>query len=100
MGYHRWDNSTYGKSDFSWGYFGEHGWAVPHVVTYMESHDEERMMFKNLTYGKSSDEYSTKDLPVAPLQIDPVEGDPELLARLGAHSPPPNPPRGATPKPA
>lgn len=65
MGYHRWDDGSYGKSDFSWGYFREHGWSVPHVVTYMESHDEERLMFKNITYGNSSGDYSTKDLPVA-----------------------------------
>ena len=41
MGYH--EN---GKSDFSWGYYGTRQWNVPNLVTYMESHDEERLMYK------------------------------------------------------
>jgi hypothetical protein len=31
----------------------------------MESHDEERLMFKNLEYGNSSGNYNIKDLPIA-----------------------------------
>jgi hypothetical protein len=31
----------------------------------MESHDEERLMFKNLTYGNSSGTYNIKDLQTA-----------------------------------
>ncbi|MCK4715577.1 MAG: alpha-amylase, partial [Candidatus Marinimicrobia bacterium] len=27
-------------SDFSWGYYKSRGWTKPHLVTYMESHDE------------------------------------------------------------
>jgi 1,4-alpha-glucan branching enzyme len=60
MGYH--DN---GKSDFSWGYYGTRGWNVPHLVTYMESHDEERLMFKNLQYGNSSGGYNIQELGTA-----------------------------------
>jgi len=30
------------------------GWSQPGLVTYMESHDEERMMFKNVSYGAAS----------------------------------------------
>jgi len=52
-------------SNFSWGYYKSRGWVKPHLVTYMESHDEERMMYKNLTWGKSSGDYSTKDLSTA-----------------------------------
>lgn len=48
-------------SNFSWGIYKERGWADPHLVTYMESHDEERMMFKNLMWGNSQGNYSTKD---------------------------------------
>ncbi len=47
-----------GKSDLSWGYFGERGWNDPHLVTYMESHDEQRLMWKNLQYGNASDDSS------------------------------------------
>jgi hypothetical protein len=31
----------------------------------MESHDEERLMYKNLTYGDSSGTYDIKDIRVA-----------------------------------
>lgn len=49
MGYH-----GGGKSDFSWGYYENRGWAVPNLVTYMESHDEQWMMFKNIAFGACS----------------------------------------------
>lgn len=54
-----------GKSDFSWGYYGTRRWTKPHLVTYMESHDEERLMYKNLQWGNSSGGYSVKDLTTA-----------------------------------
>ncbi len=38
-------------SDLSWGYYGNRGWSQPALVTFMESHDEERQMYKNVTYG-------------------------------------------------
>ncbi|OFY16429.1 MAG: hypothetical protein A2X11_15385 [Bacteroidetes bacterium GWE2_42_24] len=40
-------------------------WNAPHLVGYMESHDEERCMFKNLNEGKSSDSYNIKELTTA-----------------------------------
>ena len=60
MGYH--DNN---KSDFSWINYQQRGWSVPHVIGYMESHDEERLMYKNLEYGNGSGGYSVKDLNTA-----------------------------------
>ncbi|MBC8180941.1 T9SS type A sorting domain-containing protein [candidate division KSB1 bacterium] len=54
-----------GKSDFSWGFYKKRGWSNPHLVTYMESHDEERLMNKNLKYGNSSGDYSIKYLSTA-----------------------------------
>lgn len=42
------------NSNFSGGYFGNRNWLNPNLVTYMESHDEERMMFKNITYGNQA----------------------------------------------
>ena len=60
MGYH--DN---GKSNFSWGYYGNRGWTKANLVTYMESHDEERLMYKNLEFGNSSGSYNIKDLETA-----------------------------------
>ena len=60
MGYH--DSN---KSDFSWISYKKRGWTVPHVIGYMESHDEERLMFKNLEHGNILGDYSIKDLETA-----------------------------------
>ncbi len=54
-----------GKSDFSWISYKERNWNQPNVVGYMESHDEERLMFKNLEYGAINGDYSIKDLSTA-----------------------------------
>ncbi len=43
----------------------QRGWSKPHLVGYMESHDEERLMYKNLKYGNASGAYSVKDLNTA-----------------------------------
>jgi glycosidase len=66
---HSYNQASMGWStewDFSWISYKQRGWSVPHVVGYMESHDEERMMFKNLTYGNSSNaNYNIKTLSIA-----------------------------------
>ena len=41
------------------------GWTRPGIVDYMESHDEERIMFLNLDQGESVGGYSIKDLAIA-----------------------------------
>ncbi|WP_460503103.1 DUF4961 domain-containing protein, partial [Hymenobacter agri] len=79
-GFMLWGNANYNYneatmgylpgSNFSYGYYGSptqggRGWNNPNLVTYMESHDEERLMYKNLTFGNSSGTYSTKDLNTA-----------------------------------
>jgi len=53
------------KSDFSWIDYKNRGWTVPANIAYMESHDEERLMYKNLEFGNSSGSYSVKDLSTA-----------------------------------
>ena len=55
MGYH--DSN---KSDLSWGVYDDRSWNEPNLVTYMESHDEERLAYKLLQYGNSSGNYNTK----------------------------------------
>ena len=40
------------------------------LVSYPESHDEERLMFKNLTYGNGSGNYSVKTLKTALRRIE------------------------------
>ncbi|SNR15835.1 alpha-amylase family glycosyl hydrolase [Tenacibaculum jejuense] len=54
-----------GKSDFSWIDYRNRGWTVPANIAYMESHDEQRLMFKNLQFGNSNSTYNVKDLATA-----------------------------------
>lgn len=51
--------------DLSWGAYTSRGWSQPNLVTYMESHDEERQMFKCLAYGNSGAGYTIKDTATA-----------------------------------
>lgn len=70
-----WGNLNYSYAQASMGYstgwnfdqgiFTVRGWTNPYLVTYMESHDEERIMYKNLTYGNSSGSYNIKELNTA-----------------------------------
>jgi len=48
-------------SDFSGISYKERFWNEPLLVGYMESHDEERLMYKNLSYGNSSGTYNIQD---------------------------------------
>jgi 1,4-alpha-glucan branching enzyme len=52
-------------SDLSWGSYKQRGWSQPNLVSYMESHDEERQMFKCIQYGAASGSYTTKDTATA-----------------------------------
>ncbi len=60
MGFH---NSN--KSNFSWIDYKQRGWSVPANIAYMESHDEERLMYKNLQFGNQNASYSARDLNTA-----------------------------------
>ncbi len=70
-----WGNSNYAyneatmgylsNSNFDYGYYQKRGWANPNLVTYMESHDEERLMFKNISFGNVNASYSTKEVNTA-----------------------------------
>ncbi len=65
---HNYNQSTMGymqDADISWISYQERGWSQPHVMGYMESHDEERLMYKNLQYGNESGSYSIKNLETA-----------------------------------
>ena len=49
--------------DLSGLFYDGYGFANPYaLVAYFESHDEERLQFKNTAYGNSSGSYSVKDL--------------------------------------
>ena len=62
----KYNEATMGyNSDLSYIYYKNTGWTIPHHVHYMESHDEERLMYKNLQYGNSSGSYNIKNLGTA-----------------------------------
>ncbi len=84
MGYHE-----SGKSDFSWISHLERGWDQPRLVGYMESHDEERLMFKNLSFGNSSGGYDIQELSAALQRMElagafffPIPG-PKMIWQFG-----------------
>ena len=54
-----------GKSDFTGISYVSRGWQNPHLVGYMESHDEERLMYKNLQFGNGSGGYTVQNLETA-----------------------------------
>jgi hypothetical protein len=62
----------YGGSDVSRTWHVQRGWADPHLVGYMESHDEERLMYKNLTNGNTAPGYNIKELNVGLSRIELV----------------------------
>lgn len=65
-----WNNISYNYQEAAMGYSSDltntswlgRGWSVPNLISYMESHDEERLMYKTLTYGASATNYDTRDL--------------------------------------
>jgi 1,4-alpha-glucan branching enzyme len=64
-GFMLWGNMSYNYAqasmgyggDLTWGVHSQRGWNNPHLVTYMESHDEERIMYENKNFGNSSGSY-------------------------------------------
>ncbi len=65
---HNFNQNTMGyatDADVSWLSYSNRGWTNPHIVGYMESHDEERLMVKNIAYGNSNGSYNVKDLGTA-----------------------------------
>jgi glycosidase len=53
-------NSNVGQASYA-----ARGWTKPHLVAYMESHDEERQMFNCISDGRISGNYSVKDTATA-----------------------------------
>ena len=80
-GIHLWRNANGNYSEATMGYVNEKSdlsetswkkreFVAPRLISYMESHDEERIMVKNLEYGNSSGDYNTKDLATALSRIE------------------------------
>jgi 1,4-alpha-glucan branching enzyme len=53
------------NSNLDGGVHTSRGWANPHLVTFMESHDEERVTYKNIKYGNTAGSYTIKDTATA-----------------------------------
>jgi len=55
------------NSDWGWQTsYQAKGWNSPRLVSYMESHDEERLMFKNVNFGNNSQAgYNARDTAIA-----------------------------------
>jgi glycosidase len=70
-----WGNNTYnfkeaakgniGNSNFEGAIASVRGWTNPHLVSYMESHDEERIVYEALTNGRTGPSYNIKDTATA-----------------------------------
>ncbi|WP_158828710.1 alpha-amylase family glycosyl hydrolase [Mucilaginibacter lacusdianchii] len=69
-----WSNMNYNANQATMGYntdwnlaglfYDQYGFTQPYNrIAYFESHDEERLMFKNEQYGNSYNGYNVKDLP-------------------------------------
>lgn len=88
-------NHEYGEasmgynSNLNWGSYQARGWNDPHLVTYAESHDEERLVYKNLNFGNSAGGYNITALNTALARQEmvhafliPVPG-PKMLWQFG-----------------
>jgi 1,4-alpha-glucan branching enzyme len=70
-----WGNSNHNYNEASMGWVSTsnferaihsvRNWTQPFLMSYMESHDEERLMYKNINFGNSSGTYNTRDLNTA-----------------------------------
>jgi hypothetical protein len=73
LGFMTWANVTHDfqesamgySSNLAWASWQERGWNHPRSVSYAESHDEERLMYKNLQFGNGNGGYSITDLETA-----------------------------------
>lgn len=52
-----WENNS-----FEWTSWQARDWDKPRLVSYMESHDEERLMYKMKTWGNASGDYRVQDI--------------------------------------
>lgn len=62
MGYNESNKSNFSSVVYN---SSERGFTNPHLVGYMESHDEERLMYKNIAFGNVAGTYSVKNDSIA-----------------------------------
>lgn len=71
---HEYNEATMGyASDLAWASYQNQGMSNPGVVSYPESHDEERLMFKALAYGNGSGSYQITDELTALKRIEAIQ---------------------------
>ncbi|MFZ5939156.1 MAG: alpha-amylase family glycosyl hydrolase, partial [Bacteroidota bacterium] len=75
--------------DLTWISYKYRGFNNPNLVGYMESHDEERQMYRNLNWGNSSGDYNIRDLATALSRVEltstffiPIPG-PKMIWQFG-----------------
>lgn len=59
-----------GASNLSWGVYNSRGWNEPNLITYAESHDEERIMVSLLQSGFIEGDYNIRQLPTALKRVE------------------------------
>ncbi|MEO9966907.1 MAG: alpha-amylase family glycosyl hydrolase [Reichenbachiella sp.] len=62
--HHDYGEAALGNADgksIEWGYFDERGWTNNYLISYMESHDEERHMFSLLKDGVEAGVYRVRE---------------------------------------
>lgn len=65
---HSYNQATMGWStdwNFEWALANKRSWSSPYLISYMESHDEERLMYKNMQFGNATATYNIKVLDTA-----------------------------------
>ena len=63
---HEYNEATMGYNSDLRGVLASHrGYSKRNLIGYMESHDEQWLMFKNIAFGNSSGEYNIRDLSTA-----------------------------------
>ncbi len=74
-----WNNMNHNYTEASMGYTGNdlngtsytsRGWTEPGLVSYMESHDEERMMYKNMEFGNAAPGYDVRYGPIGLTRVE------------------------------
>jgi glycosidase len=63
---HEYNEATMGySSDLSGVLSSSRGFQFGHLISYMESHDEQWLMFKNISFGNSNGDYNIRELSTA-----------------------------------
>ncbi|MDX1940633.1 MAG: alpha-amylase family glycosyl hydrolase [Saprospiraceae bacterium] len=52
-------------SNFSDASYKSRGWSQPSLIAYIESHDEERLLYKAKQFGNTAGSYNIKNIPTA-----------------------------------